>query len=79
MSKIHLKRVLETLDGLSGDVSFSFTYAKKDGKLVHYKAARISSMHAKGATINLLIDGDNKPKTFRKICLTSFNGAKIYI
>lgn len=79
MSKIHLKKVLETLDSQASDVPFSFSYAKKNGQLVHYKTARVSSVHAKGATVNVLIDGDNKPKTFRKICFTTFNGAKIYI
>lgn len=79
MSKIHIKNVLQVMEEQGSDVPFSFTYAKKSGELAFYQRAYVTSIHAKGATVNILIDGDNKPKTFRKICLTAFNGVKIYI
>lgn len=58
---------------------FSFEYAKKNGELVTYEHATFSSIHSKGSTVNIIIDGDKKPKTFRKICITRFNEFKIYI
>lgn len=58
---------------------FNFQYAKKNGELVNYENATFSSIHSKGPTINIMLEGDVKPKTFRKICIMRFNEFKVYI
>lgn len=58
---------------------FSFQYAKKNGELVDYANASFSSIHSKGSTVNIILDGDKKPKTFRRICFMRFNEFKVYI
>lgn len=59
---------------------FSFQYAKKNGELVDYKEATFSTIHSKGSTVNIFVDGNLlKPKSFRKILITRFNEYKVYI
>ena len=70
---------METKDDRGNPVPFSFQYAKKDGTLGSYSHAVLSSMHFKGATVNILPEGEKRPKTFRKICFLSFNDFKIYL
>ena len=58
---------------------FSFQYAKKNGELVDYESATFSSIHSKGNTVNIMLEGDVKPKSFRRICIMRFNEFKVYI
>jgi len=58
---------------------FSFQYAKPSGELKSYENATFSSIFAKGATVNIITDGEKKPHTFRKICITRFNEFKVYL
>lgn len=58
---------------------FSFQVAKMNGELATYENASLTSIHSKGNTFNVLIKGELKPKTFRKILVTRFNEFKVYI
>lgn len=58
---------------------FNFQYAKKNGELVNYENATFSSIYAKGSTVNIMLQGEHRPKSFRKICITRFNEFKVYI
>jgi len=58
---------------------FSFQYGKLNGELVNYENANFSSIYSKGTTVNIILFGDKKPKTFRKILITRFNEFKVYI
>jgi len=58
---------------------FCFQVAKKNGELATYQNAVLTSIHSKGKTFNVLLPGEMKPKTFRKILVTKFNQYKVYI
>lgn len=59
---------------------FSFQCAKKNGELATYKNATFSSIHSKGSTVNIFVEGNLlHPKSFRKILITKFNEFKVYI
>ena len=58
---------------------FSFQYAKKNGELATYENATLTSIHSKGSTVNIMLNGEVKPKSFRRICITRFNEFKVYI
>lgn len=58
---------------------FSFQVAKMSGELATYDNAVLTSIHSKGKTFNVLLPGEVKPKTFRKILVTRFNEFKVYI
>lgn len=81
--RIHLKFALKKMQELDArlkkPVPFSFQYAKKDGSLKTYEHATLSSMFSKGATVNILLEGESRPHTFRKILITRFNDYKVYI
>jgi hypothetical protein len=58
---------------------FSFQCAKKNGELKTYENATFSSIFSKGSTVNIMLQGEEKPHTFRKILITRFNEFKVYI
>ena len=82
--RIHLKHALQQMqrrDAATGRAaSFSFQYAKPDGTLKDYARARLSSIHARGATVNILTGCEGaRPHTFRKVLITRFNGKRVYM
>jgi len=80
--RIHLPKIwkiMEQTDRKGKPVPFSFQYAKLNGEMLTYKNATFSSIFSKGATVNILLDGENKPHTFRKILFTRINDFKIYL
>jgi hypothetical protein len=80
--RIHLSKIwkiMEQTDSKGKALAFSFQYAKKNGELLIYKNATLSSIFSKGATVNILLEGENKPHTFRKIAFTRINDFKIYL
>ena len=80
--RIHLSKIwkiMEQTDSKGKALLFSFQYAKKNGELLTYKNATLSSIYSKGATVNILLEGENKPHTFRKIVFTRINDYKIYL
>jgi len=52
---------------------------KGTGEIVDVPGCTITSIHAKGSTINILVDGDRHPKTIRKCLIIEFNGMQVYI
>ncbi len=81
-TRIHLPKIwkiMEKQDRKGKPVPFSFQYAKKNGELLTYNNATLSSIYSKGATVNILLDGESKPHTFRKILFTRINDFKIYL
>ena len=58
---------------------FTFKYAKPDGELKIYKDAVMTSIHSKGATVNIMPAGEKVPHTFRKILILRFNEFKVYL
>ncbi len=80
--RIHLSKIwkiIEQTDSKGKTLPFSFQYAKKNGELLTYKNATLSSIFSKGATVNILLEGESKPHTFRKIAFTRINDFKIYL
>ena len=70
---------MEERDSAGKPKPFSFQYAKKGGELETYRNATLSSIHSKGATVNIIPQGEMKPHTFRKILITRFNEFKVYL
>lgn len=55
-------------------------YVKKStGEIVNFPECTITSIHAKGSTVNILVLGDTHPKTIRKCLIIEFNGQQVYI
>lgn len=58
---------------------FTFQCAKKNGELLTYKDAVLTSIHSKGKTFNARMPGEARPHKYRKILVTRFNEYKVYI
>ena len=67
----------KTSDGTNK--SFDFIYVKKDGSIEEYKNARMTSYHAEGDTVNILIQGEIAPKKFKRICILKFNDIIVFL
>lgn len=81
LERIHHSKVIGIMERrVNGrPLEFSIQYCKKStGELVFYPAAVLSSVHSKGATINILVKGEDKPRTLRKCLITYLNGMKVY-
>ena len=81
-ARIHQSKIWEIMerkDKAGNPIPFSFQYAKMDGTLKTYENAVLSSIYSKGATVNIITKGDNKPHTFRKILIIKINNKKVYI
>lgn len=82
MNRIHQSKIwaeIEQKDKRGNNKPFSFSYAKKDGTIAEYSNAVLSSIHYKGSTINIMLPGEVKPHTFRRICFLTFNGLRTYL
>ncbi|MDR1370807.1 MAG: hypothetical protein LBJ72_11890 [Dysgonamonadaceae bacterium] len=81
-SRIHQSQIWKEMQRktLSGQpVVFSFSYVKIDtGEIKHYPKATFSSIHAKGATVNIRIGVERFPKTFRRCLIITFNELKVF-
>lgn len=66
---------------------FSFSYVRlnesregngKAGSIEHYPVAYFSSIHSKGSTVNIRLQGEQFPKKFVRCMIIKVNGKKIY-
>ncbi len=71
---------MEKKDKAGRAIPFTMVYVKKStGEKKEYSNCRLSSIHIKGVTVNILLDGDVEPQTFRKCLITKFNGLSVYL
>jgi hypothetical protein len=80
MDRIHISKIwaiMDERDRRGKPVPFTFQYANAKGELKDYQNAVLTSIHSKGATVNIRVDTDTKK--FRRICITKFNELKVYI
>ena len=77
-SKIWEEMERQAPNGSSIPFSFSFV-KKKTGAIVNISKATCTSIHSKGSTVNILIDGEIRPKSIRKCLIITFNSASVYL
>lgn len=79
LSVIHQSKLWELMqrrDATGKPEEFDLQYCKKGtGELVSYRRCVLTSIHAKGSTINVLVDGDTK--TLRRCLITKYNDKKV--
>ena len=57
-------KIMEHTDSKGKPQPFSFQYAKKNGELLSYKNATLSSIFSKGATFISLMAGESECRAF---------------
>jgi hypothetical protein len=71
---------MEQKDTNGVPVPFSLVFVKKStGAIVHVPKCTCTSIHSKGSTVNIKLDGETHPKTIRKCLIIAFNGASVYL
>ncbi|MDR2627509.1 MAG: hypothetical protein LBC40_05705 [Dysgonamonadaceae bacterium] len=78
ISKIWEEMERKDAEGLP--VPFAISYVKKStGEISSIPACICTSIHSKGATVNIMTVGDTRPKSIRKCLIIEFNNANIYM
>jgi hypothetical protein len=71
---------MERKDASGTPVPFSLAFVKKStGEIVQVPKCTCTSIHSKGSTLNIMLDGETRPKTIRKCLIIAFNGASVYL
>ncbi|MDU1906409.1 MAG: hypothetical protein E6772_16690 [Dysgonomonas sp.] len=82
MDRIHWTKLweqMEQLDKGGKAIPFSLSFVKKStGEIVDVPSCTLTSIHSKGSTLNILVAGQEKPKTIRKCLIIYFNGKSVY-
>ena len=76
---IHQSKLWELMqrrDAAGQPEKFDLQYCKKGtGELVTYRGCVLTSIHARGATVNIMVD--DEVKTLRRCLITKFNDKKV--
>lgn len=80
---IHWSRIwelMERTDVNNNAVSFQMKFVKvSTGEVREYKSCILTSIHSKGDTINVLPEGETRPRTILKVLIIEFNQNRVYI
>lgn len=83
MGRIHWSKIWDIMrkrDAQGLPVPFSMVYVKRStGEKKRYSRCVLSSIHTKGSTVNIKIDGDELPQSFRKCLIIEINGLSVYL
>jgi hypothetical protein len=82
MDRIHWSKLWEQMEkkDINGDIiPVSLSFVKKStGQIVDVPSCKVTSIHSKGSTLNILRPGDSEPHTIRKCLIIQFNGKTVY-
>lgn len=79
---IHYGKLLELMQRTDNGrpVPFALVYVKKStGEIVTFPKCWLSSVHAKGGTVNIFRDGDSHPIKIRRCLVLYINSLKVYM
>ncbi len=80
---IHWSRIwdlMERTDSKNHAVPFQMKFVKSsNGEVREYKSCILTSIHSKGDTINVLPEGELRPRTILKVLIIEFNQNRVYI
>ena len=83
VKRIHWSRLWELMerkDANGNPLPFQLKFVKvKTGEIREYPRCVLTSFHSKGATLNVLPEGETKPKKIRRITIIEFNKHRVYI
>lgn len=80
---IHWSKIWELMhrkDANGKPIAFQLKFAKQStGQIREYPVCYLTSFHSKGATINVIEEGEFRPRTIRRCLITEFNHHKTYL
>lgn len=72
---------MERKDPTTGQpLPFSLKFVKqKSGEIRHYPQCVLTSFHSKGDTLNVMLLGETRPRTIKRVLIIEFNNLKVYL
>lgn len=72
--------IMERTDSSGVPIPFQLCYVKlSTGEVREYDRCTLTSVHTNGTTVNVLPDGEFRPRKIRKVSIIEFNHAKVYL
>ncbi len=82
-SLIHWSRIwelMERTDAKNHPIPFQMKFVKlSTGEVREYKSCVLTSIHSKGETINVLPEGEHRPRKILKVLIIEFNQHRVYL
>jgi hypothetical protein len=80
---IHWSKIwslMERTDEKGKPIPFQIKFVKQStGEVREYESCILTSFHSKGSTLNVLHDGESRPKTIRRVTIIEFNKHRVYL
>lgn len=80
---IHWSKIWEIMqrrDAKGNLIPFQIKFAKRStGEIVEYPVCYFTSIHTKGSTVNVMQEGEQRPRTIRRCLIVEFNHHKTYL
>jgi hypothetical protein len=80
---IHWSKIwdmMQRTDTHGEPIPFQLAYVKlSTGEIREYDRCTLTSVHTNGTTVNVLPDGEFRPRKIRKVSIIEFNHAKVYL
>ena len=71
---------MERTDTKGSPLPFQLKFVKTStGEVREYESCVLTSMHSKGATLNVLPEGEFHPRTIRRVLIIEFNKHRVYL
>jgi len=71
---------MQRTDAAGNPLPFDIKFVKlSTGEVREYKRCILTSIHSAGSTLNILPEGEYRPKTIKKVSIIEFNQHRVYI
>lgn len=74
-----LWEMMERTDASGKPLPFQLKFVKENGEVREYKSCVLTSFHAAGTSLNVLPEGESRPRSIRRVTIIEFNQIRVYL
>jgi len=74
-----LWEIMERTDADGKPLPFQLKFVKENGEVREYKDCVLTSFHSAGTSLNVLPEGEVRPRSIRRITIIEFNHIRVYL
>lgn len=74
-----LWEIMERTDANGKPLPFQLKFVKENGEVREYKNCVLTSFHSAGTSLNVLPEGEVRPRSIRRITIIEFNHIRVYL
>lgn len=72
--------IMQRKDANGNPIPFQIRFYKlSTGEERNYPVCFFTSIHTKGSTVNIMVEGEHRPRTIRRCLIVEFNHHKTYL